>query len=106
MVSDVDPIEAFAMAITRAGGQSALARECGCTPGNISQLIKKGSWLPGRFVLKAEEATGVSRHLLRPDLYPRDVTSAAPLHGDVVSPGAPVVACDRSALLHRQVSNG
>lgn len=71
-------IEAFKLAHERAGGHSALARICGCTPANIKQLIDRGSQLPGRFVLKTEAKTGVSRHDLRPDLYPREDTAAQP----------------------------
>ena len=70
--------EAFAKAHKAAGGHSALARICGCTAGNIFQLVDKGSLLPGRFVLKVEAATSVSRHDLRPDLYPREDTPAPP----------------------------
>ena len=71
-------IEAFKLAHERAGGHSALARICGCTPANIKQLIDRGSQLPGRFVLKTEAKTGVSRHDLRPDLYPREDPPAQP----------------------------
>lgn len=52
--------------------QSEMARVCGCTQGNIWQLINNGSKLPGQYVLRVEAATGVSRHDLRPDLYPRE----------------------------------
>jgi len=71
-------VEAFRLAHERAGGHSALARICGCTPGNIKQLIDRGSQLPSRFVLKTEAKTGVSRHDLRPDLYPREDPPAHP----------------------------
>ncbi len=67
-------VDAFKRAHTQAGGHSALGRICGCSPANIFQLLERGSPLPGRFVLKVEAATGVSRHDLRPDLYPRENT--------------------------------
>lgn len=103
MVSGPTPFEAFELAVSRASGQSAFARIVGCTPGNISQLIKKRAVLPGRFVLAAERELGVSRHLLRPDLYPHDAAHSAPsLSGGVVSPAAPIVACDRSGILHHE----
>jgi len=75
--------EAFRKAVDSAGGQTAFGRIVGCTQGNIWQLLRKGSALPGQYVLKAEAATGVSRHDLRPDLYPRETerlaTSARPV---------------------------
>lgn len=64
------PFAAFEQAVKKAGGQTAFAAICGCTQGNIWQLLKKESRLPAQYVLKVEEATGVSRHELRPDIYP------------------------------------
>jgi DNA-binding transcriptional regulator YdaS (Cro superfamily) len=72
------PFEAFDLAVTRAGSQSELARICGCTPANIGQLLQKRSQLPGEYVLPVERATGVSRHDLRPDLYPRGLQDGVP----------------------------
>ena len=70
--------ERFRRAVVAAGGQSKFARMVGCTPGNIWQLLQKGSPLPGRYVLKAE-GTGISRYDLRPDLHPRDSSSVLPV---------------------------
>jgi DNA-binding transcriptional regulator YdaS (Cro superfamily) len=107
MASQLTPFEAFELAVSRATGQSAFARVVGCTPGNISQLIRKRAVLPGRFVLAAEREFGVSRHLLRPDLYPHDAASPAPSPmGGVVTPAAPIVACDRSGILHSDAARG
>src|SRR5690348_1150760 len=75
---DLSPFEAFDLAVTRAGSQSDLARICGCTPANISQLLQKRRELPAEYVLKVEAATGVSRHDLRPDLYPRGLQDDVP----------------------------
>jgi DNA-binding transcriptional regulator YdaS (Cro superfamily) len=72
------PFEAFDLAITRVGSQSALAKICGCTPGNINQLVQKKSDLPAEYVLAVEAATGVPRHALRPDLYPRGLQDDVP----------------------------
>ena len=52
-----------------AGGQSALARILGCTPQSVQSMCASGNVPAGR-VLPIEKATGVSRHELRPDLYP------------------------------------
>lgn len=50
--------------------QLDMAEKLGVTQGTISLWINKGKLLPAECVLAAEAATGVSRHLLRPDLYP------------------------------------
>lgn len=71
MAKPLSPPDAFADAVNRAGGQTDFAKLVGCTQGNIWQLLKKRSPLPAQYVLKAEAGTGVSRHDLRPDLYPR-----------------------------------
>lgn len=63
-------VEAFANAIRIAGSQTAIAKVCDCTPGAISQLVLRKRPLSARFVLKVEAATGISRHDLRPDIYP------------------------------------
>lgn len=69
-----------------AGSNSALARICKCTPANIFQLLDKGSPLPPRFVLAVEAATGVSRHALRPDIYPLESPGARPGGAPAVEP--------------------
>lgn len=69
-------IAAFADAIRIAGNQTAVAKICECTPGAISQLVIRGRPLSARFVLKVEAATGISRHDLRPDIYPIDLSPA------------------------------
>jgi DNA-binding transcriptional regulator YdaS (Cro superfamily) len=55
-----------------------MAKICGCTPGNINQLVQKKSELPAEYVLAVEAATGVPRHDLRPDLYPRGLQDDVP----------------------------
>ncbi|WP_424799891.1 transcriptional regulator [Pseudomonas sp.] len=62
-------IDAMASATKAIGSQTALARALGCTPQNVQWMCSTGS-IPAKHVLKIEEATGVSRHRLRPDLYP------------------------------------
>ncbi|MCG1042526.1 helix-turn-helix domain-containing protein [Mycetohabitans sp. B8] len=56
-----------------AGGQSALARKLGCTPQSISKMCATGR-VPAERVLAIEAAVkgAVTRHELRPDLYPID----------------------------------
>ena len=58
-------------AIAAAGGQSALARAIGVQQAHVWYWLKKRSGkVPAEKVLPIEEATGVPRHELRPDLYP------------------------------------
>lgn len=68
-------IEALKTAIDAAGGQTALARAIGKSQGHISQWLRR-EYVPAEEVLKIEAATGVSRHDLRPDLYPREGEAA------------------------------
>jgi len=63
-------------AAEKVGGQSALARLLGCTPQAVQRMCATGR-IPAERVLAIEEATGVSRHALRPDLYPVDKVKAA-----------------------------
>ncbi|WP_312800457.1 transcriptional regulator [Pseudomonas sp.] len=65
---------AVVRAAKAAGGQSALARILGCTPQNVQRMCATGRVTAER-VLQIEAATGISRHELRPDLYP--LTNAA-----------------------------
>lgn len=60
-----------AKAAKAVGGQSALARLLECTPQAVQKMCATGR-IPAERVLKIEELTGVSRHELRPDLYPVD----------------------------------
>ena len=61
--------KAIVKAVAVAGSQSSLARTLRCTPQNVQRMCATGH-VPAKHVLKIEAATGVSRHDLRPDLYP------------------------------------
>lgn len=77
MVTDPTPFDVFQQAVAMAGGQTKFATICGCTQGNIWQLLKKQSPLPVQYVLKVEAALAIPRHFLRPDVYPADDTVEA-----------------------------
>ncbi len=65
------PAAALDLALHRAGSQAKLAAICGCTQGAVWQMLKKPSArLSVPYVLKVEAAFGISRHDLRPDVYP------------------------------------
>lgn len=56
--------------IDMAGGQLALARYLGISQAAISQWRR----IPHLRVLEVEKLTGISRHVLRPDIFgPKDV---------------------------------
>lgn len=58
--------EALREAIRRAGGQRALGRQLGIAGNAVRQWLR----VPAERVLEVERLTGVSRHDLRPDIYP------------------------------------
>lgn len=59
-------------AIEIAGGPTALARQLGMPRGRVTVTQWARRRLPAERVLAVEAASGVSRHELRPDLYPAD----------------------------------
>lgn len=64
------PLEALEKAVEIVGGQSAMARLCGVTQPTVWYWLNCAKCLPAGHVLHVEASTGVSRHLLRPDIYP------------------------------------
>jgi DNA-binding transcriptional regulator YdaS (Cro superfamily) len=66
------PRQALLLAIEIVGGQMQLAIAMGKkNQTSVSQWLRTGQ-VPVKHVLKLEHLTGVSRHVLRPDIYPRD----------------------------------
>lgn len=63
--------EALVACRDAADSDSALARGLGVTQPVVWRWINQSKQLPAEHVLKAEELYGVSRHVLRPDIYPR-----------------------------------
>lgn len=70
MVDDPTPFEALREAVSRAGSQGKLARICDVSSTAVWKWLQSSKRLPAEFVLRVEAATGVSRHDLRPDIYP------------------------------------
>lgn len=91
------PFEALCTAVDRAGGQSALARVCGVSQTAVWKWLQTRR-LPPIHVLAVETATGISRHHLRPDIYPPEIP-AAPARFCGVDHTAPLVAFNRGAAL-------
>ncbi|MEA3390050.1 MAG: YdaS family helix-turn-helix protein [Pseudomonadota bacterium] len=49
-----------------------MGRLCGVSQQAVWKWVSRMKPLPPEHVLTVEEATGVSRHDLRPDIYPRE----------------------------------
>lgn len=64
------PAGALRLAVQIVGSQSAMARLCEVTQAAVWKWLRLGKALPPKHVLKVEAATGVSRHLLCPELFP------------------------------------
>jgi DNA-binding transcriptional regulator YdaS (Cro superfamily) len=60
-------------AVEAAGGLKPFSLSLGVKYQAVQRWVRSGSVPPLR-VLKVEALTGVSRHLLRPDLYPEETT--------------------------------
>jgi len=59
---------ALALAVRKAGSQSAFGRLVGKRQSSVREWLKSGL-LPPEHVLTIEAETGISRHDLRPDIY-------------------------------------
>lgn len=83
MSTDITPFEALQQAVSKAGSQAEIARIAGVSTTAVWKWMQSSKRVPGEFVLKIEAVTGVSRHDLRPDIYPRNYPPApdARLHG-------------------------
>lgn len=65
--------KALEKACKEAGGQKPLADRIRTTQSQVWYWLRRSkNGVPAEFVLPIERETGVSRHDLRPDLYPRD----------------------------------
>jgi DNA-binding transcriptional regulator YdaS (Cro superfamily) len=78
MDTSLTPQQALALAVNRMGSQAAMGRLCGVTQQAVWKWLDEGMELPAEHVLKVEAATHVSRHDLRPDLYPRGLQDGVP----------------------------
>jgi DNA-binding transcriptional regulator YdaS (Cro superfamily) len=56
-----------------AGSDSQMGRDLGIPQSTMWRILHQTKRLPAEFVLLAERLYGVSRHDLRPDIYPREV---------------------------------
>lgn len=94
-------VDAFRKALAIAGTQTAFASAVGLKQQTVSNLIARGDVLPPHAVLAAERNYGISRHVLRPDIYPPVITSGPLPTGAVVETSKASVAFDSPAELKR-----
>lgn len=71
------PYEALLACEKSAGSQSALSRALGVSQPTVWRWLQSSRRMPAEHVLRAETLFGVSRHLLRPDIYPREIDLAS-----------------------------
>lgn len=97
MVVSTESSELIALqeAVKVAAGQSNLARMIEASQAAVWKMLHKARRASAQYVIQIERHTGVSRHRLRPDLYPVEIASPA---GRTVGAGAPVGYSDRSPL--------
>ncbi|WP_277600093.1 MULTISPECIES: YdaS family helix-turn-helix protein [Sphingomonas] len=69
----------LARAVRVAGSQSSFGRMIGRRQSTVNHWLKYNRPLPAEHVLRVEELTGVSRTLLRPDIYPEGLDVPRPL---------------------------
>ncbi|VVT07232.1 transcriptional regulator [Erythrobacter sp. EC-HK427] len=65
--------EALEACVDAAGTISQLGRDLGIPQSTMSRIVNSSKQLPAEYVLQAERLYGVSRHDLRPDIYPRQI---------------------------------
>ncbi len=72
MTQTLTRYEALCLCLTRAKTQDQMAADLGVSQPTISNWICRSKQMPAEHVLTAERVYGVSRHDLRPDIYPRE----------------------------------
>lgn len=90
--------EALQAAVEKAGSQSELARICGVGQPAVWKWLRTSRRMPAEHVIAAETATGISRHLLRPDIYPlplpREDEEPGEDCGPILASNAPAVSAN------------
>lgn len=76
MIEGPTRYEALVLCRDRAGSDSQLARDLDVTQPKVWRWVNQSKQLPAEYVLLAERLYGVSRHHLRPDIYPVEMPEA------------------------------
>ncbi len=102
----LSPFQALQLAVDLAGGQSATGRICKKAQPTVWKWLQTSKRLPSEHVLALEAETGVSRHLLRPDIYPLSLASEGIDPGEecggILSGQPEEVACYRHPKAQRK----
>ena len=77
--------EALCAATEIAGGQTGLAKICGCSQPAVWKMLRQSKQLSTEFVLIVERETGVPRYYLRPDIYPVPSNAKIELLADIIA---------------------
>ena len=91
-MESLTPESALVLAIEKLGSQGAMARLLGISQPAVWKWVNSGKPLPPEHVLAVEAATGISRHALRPDIYPIETPRAPDMTPGVAPAAAPVAA--------------
>lgn len=95
----------LAIAVRRAKSQSNFGRLIGKRQSTIRQWLTQDFPLPAEHVLAVEAETGVSRNLLRPDIYPLGLREGSPFSASrSPDPDAPFGPPERGVLLHEDAA--
>ena len=100
------PFQALQLAVVLVRGQSAMGRICKKAQPTVWKWLQTSKRLPPEHVLVVEAETGISKHLLRPDIYPpalpTEGTDPGEECGDILLPARVSVACDRKPKTQRK----
>jgi DNA-binding transcriptional regulator YdaS (Cro superfamily) len=71
-MSDLTGIDALRCAKNLLGSEKAVATAAGVSQPSVNHILQKGKRVPAEWCIPIEQATDgkVTRHQLRPDLYP------------------------------------
>ncbi|MES2905034.1 MAG: YdaS family helix-turn-helix protein [Pseudomonadota bacterium] len=76
MAEQLTPFEALELAVEQARTQERFANALGVSQPTVWRWLQSSKRIPAEHVLEAERQFGVSRHDLRPDIYPRNYPPA------------------------------
>jgi DNA-binding transcriptional regulator YdaS (Cro superfamily) len=89
---------ALADAVKAAGSQSAFGRLIGRRQSTVRDWLVAGKELPAEYVLRVEAELGMSRHVLRPDIYPVVDHGLAPIPTSAIAPNGNPVKCPLESI--------
>ena len=106
MFEEMTRFEALKACRDKAGDDSKLARALGTNQPKVWRWMNQTKQIGAEYVLLAEQLYGVSRHVLRPDYYPREVRflGVDMAAGRDIECGPIRVSFDRREFLQREAT--